>query len=154
MKIDDTDVKILKILQKRGDCTKAEIARRLGLAPSAVFERVKRLERDGVIIGYEAKIRPQSLGLGLTAYIFIAEAKPARGGETARRLAAMTALEEVHRIAGEDCYLAKVRAADTRALTLILDDIGAIESVNGVRTSIVLDTFKEGFAESCDPDEQ
>lgn len=142
--IDSTDRQILEILQGNARLPNAEIARRVGMAPSAVFERIRKLEERGVIAGYRPRLEPKALGLGLLAFVFVrAEELPGEEA-TGRALAALPEVLEVHHIAGEDCYLAKVRAADTDALgRLLRERFGAIPSLRSTRTTIVLETLKE-----------
>lgn len=141
--IDDIDRKILTILIRNAALTKAEVARMVGIAASAVSERIKRLVESGVIGRYELHLSPALLGYPVLAYIFIAESKPTTAS-TAERLAAVSGVEEVHKIAGEDCYLVKLRARSNEELATILDcEINQIESVRSVRTTIVLKTVLE-----------
>ena len=143
VRLDDTDRAILAILLEDASTAKAEIARSVGLTPTAVFERLHKLEDRGVIKGYSAQLDPRTLGLGLLAFVFVSEIKPVASGGTARRLAELQQVEEVHRVTGRDCFLLKVRTADTDALTRVLDEIGALDAVGAVQTSIVLETFLE-----------
>ena len=69
--IDEIDRQILTILQQNARTSNAEIARQVDMAPSAVLERIRRLEARGVIQGYEARINPEALGLGLLAFVFV-----------------------------------------------------------------------------------
>jgi len=69
--IDETDRQILSILQQNARTSNAEIARQVDMAPSAVLERIRRLETRGVIQGYEARINPEALGLGVLAFVFV-----------------------------------------------------------------------------------
>ena len=145
--IDEIDAIILNILQSNARTSNAEIARQVGLAPSAVFERIRKLEERGVIEGYLARVNPKAVELPLLAYVFVrADEKP--GAETtARRVAAIPEVLEVHHVAGEDCFLAKVRATDTEALgRLLRERLGGIETITSTRTTIVLNTVKETFA--------
>lgn len=138
MRIDDTDRRILEILQRDATTAKAEIGREVGLAPSAVFARVARLEEGGVIRGYHVEIAPEALGFPLLAFIFIHENKPVSGEATIDALARLELAEEVHRVTGEDCYLLKIRARDTDDLRERLDRLAEIDSVSKVRTHLVL----------------
>ena len=140
---DEIDTQILMILQENSRTSNAEIARQVGMAPSAVFERIRKLEAQGVIRGYEARINPQARGLGLLAFVFVRTDD--RGSmETGKKLALIPGVQEVHDIAGEDCYLVKVRAANTEALgRLLRDHFGTIPSLRSTRTTIVLSTAKE-----------
>jgi Lrp/AsnC family leucine-responsive transcriptional regulator len=142
--LDETDRKIVAFLLADARMANAEIARRLGMAPSAIFDRIRKLEERGVIAGYEARVNARLLGLGLTAFIFVRGGDGASDPETGALLARIPEVQEVHHVAGEDCYLVKVRVADTDALaTLLREHIGAIESVRSTRTTIALGTVKE-----------
>jgi len=145
--IDEIDVAILTILQASARTSNAEIARQVGLAPSAVFERIRKLEERGVIEGYGARVNPKALELSLLAFVFVrADEKP--GAErTARRVAELPEVLEVHHVAGEDCFLAKVRVRDTEALgRLLREQLGCIETITSTRTTIVLNSVKETSA--------
>ncbi|MGH9465144.1 MAG: Lrp/AsnC family transcriptional regulator [Thermoanaerobaculia bacterium] len=141
---DKIDRQILSILQEDARTSNAEIARRVGMAPSAILERIRKLEARGAIAGYEARIDPQVAGLGLLAFVFVRAEGEVWGREAAVRLAELPGVQEVHHVAGEDCYLVKVRAADTEALgRLLRERFAAIQNVRSTRTTIVLDTVKE-----------
>jgi Lrp/AsnC family leucine-responsive transcriptional regulator len=142
--MDVTDRKILSILLLTASTSKAEIARKIGLAASAVSERLRRLEESGFIERYEARLNARALGKPLLAFIFVTDAKPTRDFDTGKALESVTGLEELHKIAGEDCYLMKVRAADTDELNTIIErEINPIQSVTRVRTTIVLKSIAE-----------
>ena len=142
--IDSTDRQILNILQQNARTSNAEIARQIDMAPSAIFERIRKLEERGVLAGYEARVSPRAVGLGLVAFIFVRAEDRAGGTTTGTRLAEVPEVLEVHHIAGEDCYLVKVRTADTESLGVLLrDGIGSIPAVHSTRTTIVLGTVKE-----------
>lgn len=149
--MDDIDRHILTLLQDHGRMTNAEIARRVDRAPSAVYERIKGLEEDGVIRGYTARIDSKAVGAGLLAFVAVrsAEVGPEQG--TAEALVSMPEVQEVHHVAGEDCFLVKVRTRDTESLgRLLREGIGTIESVESTRTTIVLRTDKETTAVSLE----
>ena len=141
--LNDIDRQIIRSLLEDASKSKAEIARTVGLTPNAVFERLRKLDGRRVIQGYAVRLNPLALGSKLLAFVFVAESKPVRAEKTGPRLAQLPNIEEVHRVAGRDCFLLKVRAADTDELTRILDEIGEIESVAAVDTTIVLETFLE-----------
>lgn len=141
---DEIDEKILTILQQDARASNAEIARRLGMAPSAIFERIRKLEARGVIEGYETRLNPRALDAGLLAFVFVRDEGAYGTLATGAALAAIPEAQEVHNVAGEDCYLVKVRVADTEALARLLrEGFGAIPSIRSTRTTIVLDTLKE-----------
>ena len=142
--IDEIDRKILSILLSDASTSKAEVARRTGLAASVISERIRRLEADGVIRGYEVRLDAKALGKPLLAFVFVNDAKPSRGFDTAHALSGVTGLEELHKIAGDDCYLLKVRATDTDELNRIIEEeINPVQSVNRVRTTIVMRSVTE-----------
>jgi Lrp/AsnC family leucine-responsive transcriptional regulator len=142
--IDGTDRTILMMLQENARVSNAEIARQVEMAPSAVLERIRKLEDRGVIKGYAAHLDPRALGQGLLAYVLVRTDSGAWQAETAAKIAALPEVQEVHHIAGEDCFLVKVRTRDTAALgSLLRDRVSAIEAVRSTRTTIVLDTVKE-----------
>jgi len=144
--IDGIDTEILKILQSNSRTSNAEVARQVGLAPSAVFERIRKLEDRGVIESYGARLNPKVIGVPLLAFVFV-RADDKSGAETAAQVAAIPEVLEVHDVAGEDCLLAKVRAADTEALgRLLRERFGRIDSITSTRTTIVLETVKESSA--------
>jgi Lrp/AsnC family leucine-responsive transcriptional regulator len=141
---DDTDVKILQLLQTNARVTNADIAREVGMAPSATLERVRKLEERGVVAGYEARIAPEHVGLGITAFIFVKSNEGPGGDRTGDRLAGIPEVQEVHHIAGEDCFILKVRARDPKDLQRLLrEKIGRIHEVASTKTTIVLETVKE-----------
>lgn len=142
--LDDIDKKILGFLQENARIPSSTIAKKIGMANSAVSERMRKLEERGVINGYEARLDVGALDMSLTAYIFVRTNETAARWETAEELAKIPQIQEVHNIAGEDCYLVKTRVRDTRALgKLLRDEIGRIGTVISTKTTIVLETFKE-----------
>lgn len=149
--MDSVDLQILSILQANGRASNAEIARTVGLAPSAVLERIRKLERRGRILGYTARLAPAEVGQGLLAFISVVAEEGPRDTTTAERLAALPEVQEIHHVAGEDCFLLKVRCASTEALGhLLRERIGGIEAVRRTRTTIVLETVKETSAVPLD----
>lgn len=141
---DAIDGQILAILQQNGRTTNADIARQLDMAPSAILERIRKLESRGVIQGYEARLSPKAVGLGLLAYVFIRSDERAGAENTGHLLTEVPEVLEVHHVAGEDCYLTKVRARDPEDLARILRErFGGIPQVRSTRTTVVLNSLKE-----------
>ena len=156
--IDAVDRKILTIIRDNARINNAEIAREVGMAPSATLERLRKLEKRGVIEGYETRIDPVALGLGLLAYVFVRTNERMEDTSAGAALARIPEVQEVHHVAGEDCYLIKVRADSTEALgRLLRGKLGAIPTVVSTRSTIVLETIKESgllpvFPEELAPD--
>lgn len=142
--LDDTDLRILQLLQRDARIANAAIARDVELAPSAVFQRIRKLENEGVIQGYHARLDPGVLEQGLLAFITVQTGEGARALETAQLLASVPEVLEVHRVVGDDCFFLKVRVRDTQALGALLDEkIQTLPPVASTRTTIVLSTAKE-----------
>lgn len=143
--IDEIDAKILNIIQQDARIANAEIARQVGLAPSAVLERVKKLEERGVIRGYAAEIDAAQVEYGLTAFVAVRTKDCCVENDLA--LAAIAEVLEVHDVAGEDSYLLKVRAKNAEELAKLLrEKIRSIPNVTDTKTTIVLQTLKETTA--------
>lgn len=142
-RIDELDKKILNILQENGRISNADIARKVGKAPSAVLERVRKLERKELITGYEAVLDPKRIGLALTAFTLVFADEPAGSFDTGNELAKIPEVLEVHYTAGKAPYLVKVRVKDTEALQRTLSKFGAIPTVRDTNSTIVLTTVKE-----------
>src|SRR5215210_2033777 len=141
--IDEIDRQILLILQQNARTSNAEIARQIDMAPSAVLERIRRLESRGVIQGYEARINPEALGLGVLAFVFVRSADFDGEAKTAELLSRIPEVQEAHNIAGEDCFLLKVRAKDAKTLGLLLRERLWPGTLQSTRTTIVLETLRE-----------
>ncbi len=148
--LDSTDIQILNILQTNGKITNAELARQIGMAPSGVLERVKKLEQKGVIQGYEVRLNPKSLGISLSTFIQIKTEDAVGSAEIGKQLANITEVQEVHWTAGEYNYLVKARVSSTDTLALLMKKFGEIPGVRDSRTTLVLDTLKETQALSMD----
>ncbi len=141
--MDAVDFRLIRILQEDARTPNAEIARQLEMAPSAILSRIRKLEARGVLTGYEAQIDPSCVDVGLLAFIFVGvnEFGEMRSGKL---LAAIPEVLEVHHVAGDDCWLVKVRTRDTASLGKLLNaTIGTIPNVTSTRTTIVMDSVKE-----------
>jgi Lrp/AsnC family leucine-responsive transcriptional regulator len=141
---DDTDFQILDLLQANARETQVEIARAVGLAPSAVLERIRKLEAKGALRGYIAQIDPKVVGLGLLAFVAVRTEEIGAENRIAKDLAELPEVLEVHHVAGDDCYLIKVRAHDAEHLGQLLRmRFARVPGVRSTRTTIVLETVKE-----------
>ncbi len=137
--VEETNSKIVALLARDGRMSFTELARQTGLSVSAAQQRVRRLERRGVIRGYAALIDPDDAGLPLTAFVSIKPFDPAAPDDAPARLAHLQAIEACHSVAGEENYILKVRVASPAALEDLLQEIRAAASVS-TRTTIVLST--------------
>jgi Lrp/AsnC family leucine-responsive transcriptional regulator len=145
--LDAVDRRLITLLQTNARMSNAEIARRLQMAPSATYERTRKLEDRGVVHRYEARVAPEEVDLGMVAFLFVRSSGKPGELETGEDLARIPNVQEVHHVAGEDCFLAKVRVRDAQDLSrLMREQIGKIDSVQSTRTTIVLETIKETAA--------
>ncbi len=142
--LDEIDLMILARLQPEARLSNSELAKEIGMAPSAVLERVKKLEQKGVIESYTTRIKPEVLHLKLLAFIFVKSGEGPGDISVAEQLAKIPEVLELHHIAGEDCYLAKVRASDPQSLAqLMRERLSKIPGLLSTKTTIVLETLKE-----------
>ena len=137
--MEEINRRIVSLLSRDGRMSFTELARQTGLSVSAAQQRVRRLERRGVIRGYAALVNPDDAGLPLTAFISIKPFDPAAPDDAPSRLAHLPAIEACHSVAGEENYILKVRVASPAALEDLLQEIRAAASVS-TRTTIVLST--------------
>jgi Lrp/AsnC family leucine-responsive transcriptional regulator len=142
--LDKTDLHILRLMQENARISNADLARELSMAPSGVLERVKKLEQKNVIQQYTTRINPLALQQKLLAFIFM-KASDGPGYSTATlELAKIPEVQEVHHVAGDDCYLVKVRTYDSASLMRIMRErFSKIPNIISTRTTIVLETVKE-----------
>lgn len=142
--LDETDRKLLALLQTDDRQSMAELSKALGVAASTLNDRTKRLIGKGVITGFHAQLSAEALGLDLLAFVFVGWSDADVEPEFLKRIAASPAVLECHHVTGSWNYLMKVRVAHTRALEAFL--AGVIKAVPGVQrteTLIVLSSSKE-----------
>jgi Lrp/AsnC family leucine-responsive transcriptional regulator len=142
--LDKTDLHILRLMQDNARISNADLARELGMAPSGTLERVKKLEQKNVIRQYTARINPDALQQKMLAFIFMKAADAPGCNDAAKALAKIPEVQEVHHVAGDDCYLVKVRTYDSASLMqLMRNEFSKIPNILSTRTTIVLETVKE-----------
>src|SRR5687767_5898057 len=142
--IDEIDGSILAILQYNARTSQAELSKAVGLAPSAVLERLRKLEAKGIIRDYVALIDPHVVDRGLLAFVAVRTSEHGPDMPSAIELGKIPEVLEVHHVAGDDCYLLKMRARDAEHLgQLLRQQIASTASVISTRTTIVLETVKE-----------
>lgn len=145
--LDDTDLKLVGLLQKDGLQSMAELSKAIGVAPSTLNDRVKRLGRLGVITGTHAHVDPQALGLDLLAFIFVGWTDTAVETEFLARVAAAPEVLECHHVTGAWNYLLKVRVRSTRELEEFLATVlKQVQGLQRTETMIALSSPKDtGF---------
>lgn len=148
-KLDKINRQILRLLQANGRITNAELAEKTGLSPASTLERVKKLERQGILKGYAALVDPVKVGRGTCAWVTISLAShhaiAVEGFQKA--IAALEEVLECYHIAGEDDYLLKVLVADMPAYEhFIIHKLASIINVGKVRTNFVMSVVKQETA--------
>ena len=137
--MEDIDRKIVSLLARSGRMSFTELARQAGLSVSAVHQRVRRLEQDGVIKGYAAVFNPEDVGLPLTAFVSIKPFDASAPDDLPQRLEHLAAIEACHSVAGDENYILKVRVPTPTALEELLYQIRTLGGVS-TRTTVVLST--------------
>lgn len=142
--MDNIDHQILTILQKKARIPNVEVARSVGMAPSAILERIKKLEAKGIIQGYEVRLNPNQFNCNMIAFIQVKLDNPSNIQDIGLKIAEIDQIQEVHYIAGEDALLVKLRVADNTELeTVLRTKIAIFDAVIDTRTLIALSTYKE-----------
>jgi Lrp/AsnC family leucine-responsive transcriptional regulator len=137
--VEEIDRTIIALLSRDGRMSFTDLSRETGLSVSATHQRVRRLERRGIIRGYAAIVDPAEAGLPLTAFISIKPFDPSAPDDAPERLAHIAAIEACHSVAGEENYILKVRVASPSDLEELLQQIREAANVS-TRTTIVLST--------------
>ena len=137
--VEEIDRRIASLLSRNGRMSFTELARKAGLSVSAVHQRVRRLETDGVITGYVALCNPDVIGLPITAFVSIKPFDQAAPDDVPDKLKDLEAIEACHSVAGEENYILKVRVASPRDLEDLLQQIRTLANVS-TRTTVVLST--------------
>ncbi len=133
----------MALLADDGRMSYTDLAKETGLSVSAVHQRVRRLQRRGVIKGFTAQLDNERIGLPLTAFVSIKPIDPAAPDDAPDRLADLAAIEACHSVAGEESYILKVRVGSPNELEDLLQQIRAKANV-ATRTTVVLSTPWEG----------
>lgn len=146
IKLDQTDRKILDILQRQAKITNAQLAKEIDLSPAPTLERVKKLEQSGIIESYHAKLNHRQLGLGVTTFINVKLAKHNKTNNDAfiRKINEINEVIECYHITGSSHYLLKVVTTNIEQYQkIILDKISEIEEIDDMQSMVVLATLKE-----------
>lgn len=142
--LDELDLRILEVLLRDGRTPAAQIAEQVGLSRPAVADRLEKLERQGVVRGTTAVVDPRALGRTITAFVAARGATlTSAASKKFRELMAREEVLEVHTVAGDDCYLLKVRAESIGALNTLVQQLSAQPLSLATRTTIVMETHCE-----------
>ena len=142
---DDTDRRILTMLQDDCRIALARIGERVGLSAPSVLERIKKLEAAGVITGYHATLDARRLGLHVTAFIGVITSAPDKIGTLEHQLVSLDGVLECHHVTGEYTLMLKVKTANTSSLEDLITRVRSLEGVARTETTVVLSTHAEGI---------
>lgn len=144
-RLDLFDLKIIEALQSDGRLSNVELADRIGLSPSPCLRRVKRLEAEGVIEGYSARINREKIGMGVTVFVSVGLERH-REEEAERFRRAVVRLPQVvscHAISGESDFLLEIVVADLNQYSeFVLKRLRRIPGVKDLQSSFSLETMK------------
>ena len=146
--LDETDLQILRILQKNAKLTAKELADAVHLTPTPVFERQKRLERKGYIKKYVAVLEPEKLGLGLLVFckVKLGQINHELANAFTRRIMRLPEVTECYNTSGAYDYLLKVRARDMKQYQeFVLNKLGEIENISSIESTFVMDEVKQTY---------
>lgn len=149
MKLDHTDIKILNILQSDGRITNAALAKQLNISPPATLERVKKLEKNGVIKNHVALVDPSTVGIGTHTFVEVTLSR--HGKKTVTEfIDSISNLDEVmecHHVTGDADFLLKIAVKDIPAYgDLVLQKLTNLPHIQNLKTMVVLSTFKDKTA--------
>lgn len=138
--LDEIDRTILTELRNDARCSYAHLARVVNLSPPSVQDRVRRLERRGIVSGYRAMLSPESVGITVTALVGVYQTDTGSRTVIAEGLALIAEIEDCWVVAGDEAFVVKVRTTDMASLERILDEIDMVSGVAHTRTTVVLST--------------
>jgi Lrp/AsnC family leucine-responsive transcriptional regulator len=142
--LDDIDHRLLELLQNDDRVPVAELGKVLGVAPSTLNDRIRRLVKLGVISGFHARVDPEKVGLDLLAYVFVGWSEPSTEKLFLEAMRNSPQVLEVHHVTGAWNYLMKVRLPTTRALEgFFAEVVKQVPGVQRTETLIVLSSPKE-----------
>ncbi|MFZ9027742.1 MAG: Lrp/AsnC family transcriptional regulator [Crocinitomicaceae bacterium] len=146
IKLDQTDRKILEILQSNAKITNAQLSKDIGLSPAPTLERVKKLETAGVIKSYHAMLDNNRIGLGVNTFVKVS-LKGHNKTNIDIFLDKINNIQEViecHHITGSGDFVLKVISTDIASYQkLMLEKVSDIEVVDGLESMVILSTFKD-----------
>ncbi len=143
MTLDKIDLELLEILQQQGRTKRNVLAEKVGLSLPAVSERLKKLEDEGIIEGYYAKLNYKKMGRDITAFVVVTIDTSKHFTGFLEHILKSDDIQECHAITGEGTHLLKVRTENTEGLEKLLAKIQSWQGVLKTTTDLVLSTPKE-----------
>lgn len=156
-KFDHIDRKILSILQDNGKITNAQLSIEVGLSPAPTLERVKKLEKNGVIQSYHASLSKQEIGLGVTTFVHVALIGHRKSivDSFVQQIVNIPEVVECHHITGQGDFILKVVSRDIASYQkLLVEVINEIPEIDNTQSTVILSTFKESRVMPIPDDEK
>lgn len=147
--LDPIDLKLLELLQQSGKLTTKEIAQQVNLSPTPVYERIKRLEREGIIKKYVALVEAEKVGKGLTVFcdITLKEHTKEIGHQFVQDILSCHYVCECYNISGDYDFRLKVMVRDMKHYQdFVLNDLGSIKNIGSAHTTFVMGVIKHDYA--------
>ena len=145
-KIDKIDLKILRILQQDGRITNLQLSSQVGLSPAPTLERVKKLEKWGLIKSYHALVDENVLGIGIMAFIQVSLIRQINNSieKFKTEISNIEEITECYQVTGEADYLMKIMVKDMQAFEkLISEKLSKIEEIGQMKTMMILSKTKD-----------
>jgi DNA-binding Lrp family transcriptional regulator len=140
--MDELDRHLLSLLEANAREPTASLARKLGVSRTTVQDRIRRLEREGVVAGYTVRLGSEYREERITAYVMLS-VNPKLSARVVHALKAMPELRRLHAVSGVYDLLAEISAESTRRIDEVLDIIGSTPGIERTTSSIVLSTKLE-----------
>lgn len=141
--LDAIDLEILNLLQENCKVPLAKIGKQVGLSAPSVIERIKKLEDNGVIVGYRAMVNARRVGKDVTAFIGVSVGHPRRIEPFEQQVGELPEVLECHHVTGQHTFLLKVKTKNTSTLESLIRAIRSIAGVERTETMVVLSTYIE-----------
>jgi Lrp/AsnC family leucine-responsive transcriptional regulator len=141
--LDDLDIKILNILQKKARIKRSEVAEAVGLSIPSVSDRLAKLEEKGIITGYYTKLDKKAFGYDIMAFIQVIMDSSKHYKSLIQHVDKIPQVIECHSVLGEGSHLLKAIVRNTAALEKLLGEIQSWPGVTATKTTFVLSTIKE-----------
>ncbi|MEH6578689.1 MAG: Lrp/AsnC ligand binding domain-containing protein [Amphritea sp.] len=155
-KLDKIDLNILNTLQNNGRISYVDLADIVGLSTTPCMERVKRLEKDGLIQGYYARINPQAMGYGMLVFVEISLSyqSPDAFHKFNQAVASLPYVQECHLVSGDADFLIKARIADMSEYRALLGEmLLTLPGVKNSKSYIVMEEVKESLSLPINPNQ-
>ncbi|MCK0158243.1 Lrp/AsnC family transcriptional regulator [Cellulophaga sp. F20128] len=147
--LDSIDWKLLEILQQNGKLTTKEIAKKVNLSPTPVYERIKRMERMEIIKKYVAIVEAEKIGKSLTVFcnVTLKEHTKKIGTQFVREITSLKQVTECYNISGDYDFMLKIIVNDMKEYQeFVINDLGSIKNIGSAQSTFVMGIIKQSYA--------